>query len=604
MSSNIYLTKLNREADQITGATRKFFGQQVPDYVKTLPSIKKDAIRWVCNILYFGVGLMYNWAVSAVLRQMPNMHAFPSNVAGMIVLFFLLMCSRTAFPKFTDKLVLFIDPYSSFALRSMNIMFVPAVVEIVNNPPTTGNEVGRMICVFIVAYFIGFVLCTFIVRGLRLVIFTPFSIKPKKKDLDMDVDDPTTTLELGGNIEKTKIHRNRTLDEEDIEIGIPGNAHLNRVSSVVTFDTPIRPLSDDDAASCASTLNHSPSSASLRVDHIGTSNAAVADGIAECCPSNSNTFYEPINTTRPKKHGPLHSFAIWCMQQSTFDDLTLFIIFSLCAFIYLPMPEDNPAMPFFRLFLYFTMTILLYSASCRLPPKLRIIIHPIILTSACTMAGIAYFERVKGFDIKHGVNLYKTGITFISLVEKTNVGWPGGGDILGAAMDVSIISLAFNVYKSRPGSLREWIIIVLSIAPMAFLIMFVTPLFAHGIGCTPADSLVWASRSVTTAIGIVIGKVLGADESVVTCIIVFTGIMGPLFGPYLLKLARVRDDDHMTIGISMGCSSHGVGTAYLISKNPRASGMASIAFAIFGTIGVIVASIPVLSDTIRHLSGY
>lgn len=148
MSSNIYLTRLNREADQISGATRRFFGQQVPDYVRTLPSIKKDAIRWGCNILYFGVGLMYNWAVSAVLGQMPNMHKFPSNVAGMIVLFFLLMCSHAAFPKFTDRLVLFIDPYSSFALRSMNIMFVPAVVEIVNNPPTTGDEVGRMICVF------------------------------------------------------------------------------------------------------------------------------------------------------------------------------------------------------------------------------------------------------------------------------------------------------------------------------------------------------------------------------------------------------------------------------------------------------------------------
>ncbi|KAF1802999.1 LrgB-like family-domain-containing protein [Mucor lusitanicus] len=533
------------------------------------------------------------------------MHKFPSNVAGMIVLFFLLMCSHAAFPKFTDRLVLFIDPYSSFALRSMNIMFVPAVVEIVNNPPTTGDEVGRMICVFLVAYFIGFILCTFIVRGLRLVIFTPFAIKQKKKNLDMEEGDPTTNLELGSYTEKTKMHRNRTLDEEDVEIGVPGNAHLNRVSSVVTFDIPTRPLSDDDAASCASTLNHSPSSASLRADPMGSSSsAAVGDGITECCSCNNNTFYEPINSTRPKKHGPLHAFALWCMQQSTFDDLTLFIIFGLCAFIYLPLPEDNPAMPFFRLFLYFTMTLLLYSAACRLPPKLRIIIHPIILTSACTMAGIAYFERVKGFDIKHGVNLYKTGITFVSLVEKTNVGWPGGGDILGAAMDVSIISLAFNVYKSRPGSLREWLIVVLSIAPMAFLIMFVTPLFAHGIGCTPADSLVWASRSVTTAIGIVIGKVLGADESVVTCIIVFTGIMGPLFGPYLLKLARVRDDDHVTIGISMGCCSHGVGTAYLISKDPIASGMASIAFAIFGTLGVIVASIPVLSDTIRHISGF
>lgn len=60
----------------------------------------------------------------------------------------------------------------------------------------------------------------------------------------------------------------------------------------------------------------------------------------------------------------------------------------------------------------------------------------------------------------------------------------------------------------------------------------------------------------------------------------------------------------MTRGITMGCCSHGVGTAYLISKNPKASGMASIAFAVFGTIGVIVASIPVLSETIKHLAGY
>lgn len=76
---------------------------------------------------------------------------------------------------------------------------------------------------------------------------------------------------------------------------------------------------------------------------------------------------------------------------------------------------------------------------------------------------------------------------------------------------------------------------------MAFLIMFVTPLFAHAIGCTPANSLAWSSRSVTTAIGIVIAQVLGAQQSVVTCIIVFTGVMGPLIGTYLYKLARVKE---------------------------------------------------------------
>lgn len=60
----------------------------------------------------------------------------------------------------------------------------------------------------------------------------------------------------------------------------------------------------------------------------------------------------------------------------------------------------------------------------------------------------------------------------------------------------------------------------------------------------------------------------------------------------------------MTIGITMGSSSHGVGTAYLISKNKKASGMSSLAFALFGTIGVIVASVPTLADTIKHVSGY
>jgi putative effector of murein hydrolase LrgA (UPF0299 family) len=142
------IDEFNRRADHISDVTNKFFGQQVPRYIKTLPSIREDSKRWASNILYFGVGLMFNWAVSAVLRQMPNMQKFPANVAGMIVLFFLLMCSHTFLPKQTDNFVKFIDPYSSFALRSMNVMFVPAVVQIVNNPPTTGQEVGRMICVF------------------------------------------------------------------------------------------------------------------------------------------------------------------------------------------------------------------------------------------------------------------------------------------------------------------------------------------------------------------------------------------------------------------------------------------------------------------------
>jgi hypothetical protein len=264
-------------------------------------------------------------------------------------------------------------------------------------------------------------LSTVLVRSLRKLFFAPCWSKRQ--------------LEI--THEKIKVHRNRTFDEEEVEIDRLAVIQPP-VSTVVTMPTPILSNTNNgDTASFVSTL-------------AGANSYTLSTPSLSATPGTIYEAYKPR-----EKHGPLHSIALWCMEQSSFDDLTLFLIFCLCAFIFLPMPEANPAMPFFRLFLYFTMTLLTFSAACRLPHRIRLVIHPIILSSAMIMAGIAYFERVKGFDIQHGVALYKTGITFISLVEKTHVGWPGGGDILAATMDVSIISLAFNVYKSRPDSIRE-----------------------------------------------------------------------------------------------------------------------------------------------------
>ncbi|KAG0793590.1 hypothetical protein G6F57_003689 [Rhizopus arrhizus] len=525
----MYKSHLTEKTNQAIKSTSTFFIDQLPAYVHSLPSIKKHFIRWTSNVIYITVALLFNWAVSAVLRQMPNMHQFPSNVASLIVIYFLLMCSYALFPKYTDRFVRWIDTYSSFILKSMNIMFVPAVVQIVEDKPTTGSEVGRMACVFLVGYFCSFILTTLLVRGFRFILFTDYRHLFRKTKKGMD----------------TESAKEAVSEAESIDMPSP----TSTITSAY-FSNPI----------CY-------------------------------CPTE-------------QKHGPLHAFALWCMKESNFDDLAMFLLFCLCGAVFLPLSESSPAMPFFRLFLYLFMTILMYSFFSKLPAGLRRFFHPIIVSAAGMMAGIAYFERCKGFDIKHGVDRYKTGITFISLVEKTRVGWPGAGDLLAATMDVAILSLSFNIYKSRPNQFRQWLVILCSLVPMAFLVMFVTPMFAHALGCTPADSLAWSSRSVTTAIGIVIGRVLGSSESVLTCLIIFTGIMGPIVGPLLLKLARVKDDDYMTIGIAMGSNSHGAGTAYLVTRNPKASGIASIAFAVFGVIGVIVASIPALSNIIKNSAGY
>lgn len=278
-----------------------------------------------------------------------------------------------------------------------------------------------------VGYFIGFIITTFLVRVSRFLIFYLFNLGK-----EASMSNPLSE-------EKTEMHTNRVLKEETVAIDIPEAIRQEANELVIVPSNDMRNLSGDAISS-----------------NTVTDRSSYLDNHAHdhgCCCSNSSaqTYIAPFK----HRHGPLHSFAVWCMKESNFDDLSFFLMFCLCTFIFLPLPENNPAMPFFRLFLYLSMTVLLYSASCRLPPKLRIIFHPIIVTSAAVMAGIAYFERVKGFDILHGVGLYKSGITFISLVEKTHVDWPGAGDILAMTMDVSIISLAFNVYKNRPSLVRQ-----------------------------------------------------------------------------------------------------------------------------------------------------
>ncbi|CAO3702303.1 unnamed protein product [Rhizopus stolonifer] len=373
------------------------FAHQTLAYLDSLPSIKNHLVRWSLRILYFTLGILFNWAIDAVLHQMPNMHQFPSNVAGTIVLFFLLMCAHTIFPAYTDRFVKMVDPYSTFAIKSMNIMFIPPLVQIVNNSPTPGSEVGRMMCVFLLGYFIGFIITTLLVRFFRLLLFTPFSKIILQKNTIKE-----ETNRDSGIIQVEEAHSHVTL---------PSQQHMSE-NSALTIDM-VTPEKKEQDESCKDSQN---------------------------CKTQGRL---------------LDVFSLWCSRESNFDDLFFFILFFIAAFIYLPLPFGHPAMPAFRLLLDFTMTILLFSAVSRLPRKMLVVFNPIVVASACTMAGIAYFERVKGFDIYHGVNFYKTGITFISLVEKTNVGWPGAGDVLSVTMDVSIISLAFNIYKNRPDQFRQ-----------------------------------------------------------------------------------------------------------------------------------------------------
>jgi putative effector of murein hydrolase len=116
--------------------------------------------------------------------------------------------------------------------------------------------------------------------------------------------------------------------------------------------------------------------------------------------------------------------------------------------------------------------------------------------------------------------------------------------------------------------------------------------------------LILCIRSVTTPLAMVVANMLEADANSTVCFVILTGILGTILGPYLLKLLRVKEDDYVTIGVAMGSASHAISTASLLRTNPRAAAIASLSFVIFGTIFVILVSIPVIPQTMRQLVGF
>lgn len=97
-------------------------------------------------------------------------------------------------------------------------------------------------------------------------------------------------------------------------------------------------------------------------------------------------------------------------------------------------------------------------------------------------------------------------------------------------------------------------------------------------------------KSVTTPIALEISKSLGGIPELTATVVILTGIVGGLFGHRLLKLFNVKHDT--SIGLSMGASSHIMGTARCLEKNQdKQAAISTLALIIVGLFTAIIAPI-------------
>ncbi|EOD47673.1 putative -domain-containing protein [Neofusicoccum parvum UCRNP2] len=190
--------------------------------------------------------------------------------------------------------------------------------------------------------------------------------------------------------------------------------------------------------------------------------------------------------------------------------------------------------------LFLSFNVLMFFMANAIPPKIKRVAHPVIVTALFSVLGIWVLALTKGMSLQTGLNLYRTETSYLHYFRGTRgLPLPGAGDILASLLDASIVSLAMPMYQYRRELARYFIAILGPVVALTLPSLFGYPPLCFAFGVSAARSLAMAPRSVTLALAQLSAENLGGELAAISPIAVVSGISGPIFGPTILRLLRI-----------------------------------------------------------------
>ncbi|KAB8291689.1 hypothetical protein EYC80_006489 [Monilinia laxa] len=468
--------------------------------------------------------------------------SFPASVACLILLFVVLtILDLVIGHKRTRALVSVIDIPTGWALRFINLFFTPSFVLLPLSDYITAAEVGKIIGVFLVGFLVMFIITAWLVCGLQILVGS------RKRAITERAE------EMGA-------------EKDSIPVAITSNTNsisTNTISPIQELEPVVTTNSSDQRGSPET---ESPPPESPVAIH-----------------------QEPLALTRAQA---------W----AAFINRNLDILTYSVIFLFIGIPSyyaTGYAMP-----VQLTFNVLAYFAAQSLPTRWKKFLHPLILSSGITIIGIWILGLIRGDNLDEILGAYKTGTKYIAYWDgEKNLPLPGAGDIFSSVLDASIVSLALPMFQYRYELKSHFIPITVPSVVLAVASLFGYPPLCYSLGISPPISLAFSVRSITLALATPAATSLGGNLNATAALAVMSGIFGVLIGQRLLALLRIRPDDYITIGVTMGGNASAVGTAFLLATDPRAAAMSTLGMSLFGIVTLALTSVPPIVEIVRGMVG-
>lgn len=217
-------------------------------------------------------------------------------------------------------------------------------------------------------------------------------------------------------------------------------------------------------------------------------------------------------------------------------------------------------------------------------------LFPLFLTLAAYAAGNWMYRRAGQSPLVHPlimavaiviVVLKALGLSYHDYFESTRfLHW-----LLGPA----IVALAVPLYGELKQLGARWRALMagLVVGSLVAAISAMVLVLVLGGGVPLAKAM--STKSVTTALALVLAQEIGASAPIASTIVLVTGLLGAVIGPWLLP--KLAPGDEAAQGIAYGTCAHAIGTSKALQLSETTGAFAALAMGMNGLLTALLLPI-------------
>lgn len=153
-----------------------------------------------------------------------------------------------------------------------------------------------------------------------------------------------------------------------------------------------------------------------------------------------------------------------------------------------------------------------------------------------------------------------------------------GGQYLHFLLGPATVALALPLYRQWARLRQLWLPILIALLTGTLTGALSAIGIARLLGLNLQTQLSLAPKSVTTPVAMGIAEIIGGIPSLTAALVVLTGILGALVGPWFLQRLGFRDESIK--GLALGVAAHGIGTARALQLGNQMGAFAGLAMAL------------------------